>query len=175
MKTDEQLAVAASNGHSSAYDELVRRYQDKLLRFLVGRSASVADAEDAVQDTLVNAWRYIASYDTRWRFSTWIYRIALRNLARRLSPAGEPVDELVDEGNDPLSACIVRGEVENLWLTARRVLSPDAYSALWLRYAEDMSTKDVSLAMERSESWTKVTLMRARRKLEDEFNAQTAA
>jgi DNA-directed RNA polymerase specialized sigma24 family protein len=41
---------------------------------------------------------------------------------------------------------------------------------MWLRYAEDMSVNDISAALERSTSWTKVNLMRGRRALDAELN-----
>jgi DNA-directed RNA polymerase specialized sigma24 family protein len=66
--------------------------------------------------------------------------------------------------------CIVASETENLWVSARRVLNDDVFAATWLRYAEDMSIKDISKALDRSDSWTKVNLLRARRSLETEMN-----
>ena len=85
MLTDEQLVDASLGGADHAFPELVGRYQERLLRFLLTRSVTRADAEDALQDTFINAFRYLASFDSRWRFSTWIYRIALRNAADRKS------------------------------------------------------------------------------------------
>jgi DNA-directed RNA polymerase specialized sigma24 family protein len=41
---------------------------------------------------------------------------------------------------------------------------------MWLRYAEDMSVNDISKALDRSVSWTKVNLMRGRHALDDELN-----
>ena len=171
MLTDEQLVEACLQGQQSAFDEIVDRYQSRLLRFLLARSASQADAEDAIQDTFISAYRYLASFDPRWRFSTWIYRIAIRNLARQRRP--EPHDsnvELVDD-SDPLHSCMARSEQENIWITAKRLLSRDAYNAMWLRYVEDLSVKEISRALDKSASWTKVTLLRGRRKLSDELGA----
>ncbi|GMR17209.1 MAG: RNA polymerase sigma factor RpoE [Gammaproteobacteria bacterium] len=165
MTTDEQLAAAAQQGADSAFSELVERYQLRLLRFLLARSASRADAEDAVQDTFVNAYRYLHSYDSRWRFSTWLYRIALRNAARQSRAGMMPAAEPTDEQDDPLAACIAASARENLWLAARRLLSADAYAAMWLRYVEDLPLADVAKALQRPLPWTKVTLMRARRRL----------
>jgi len=59
--TDEQLVEASLDGSAGAFDEIVGRYQERLLRFLLTRSSSRADAEDAVQDTFINAYRYLAS------------------------------------------------------------------------------------------------------------------
>lgn len=176
MLTDEQLVEAALQGSAPAFGELVERYQDRLLRFLTTRSVSYADAEDAIQDTFVSAYRYLASYNPKWRFSTWIYRIALRNVARQRRPATHDVDvDLVDD-SDPIHACIVHSERENVWVTARRLLKDDAFNAMWLRYVEDMSIKEIALALDKSVSWTKVTLLRGRRSLSDELaDNETAA
>ena len=162
---------AAQAGSADAFADLVRRYRNRLLRFLITRCASYADAEDALQDTLINAFRYIRSYDQRWRFSTWLYRIAIRNASNGRPQDMPAVHELKDDANDPLLQCIAASETENLWLSARRLLNPEVFAAMWLRYAEDMSVKDISIALDRSPSWTKVNLMRARRALDAELNS----
>jgi RNA polymerase sigma-70 factor, ECF subfamily len=164
VTSDEQLAEAAKNGSAAAFDALVERYLDRLLRFLVGRCSNYADAEDAVQDTFVNAYRYLHSYDSRWRFSTWLYRIALRNAARQQTVSGIDAEQLVDPA-DPLLECIAQAERRNLWAIAKQQLAGDAYAALWLRYAEDLPLAEVAKALDRSLAWTKVSLMRSRRRL----------
>ena len=169
MATEEQLIALAKEGSVPAFSELVESYQERLMRFLLGRCRNRADAEDAIQDTFINAYRYIGSYNPRWRFSTWLFRIALRNAARISQVAEATADDVPDSAGDPLEACIVASERENLWLTARRLLSADAYSAMWLRYVEDMSVRDIARTLERPMSWTKVTLMRSRRRLSAEL------
>ena len=173
--TDEQLVEASLQGSAAAFNEIVERYQERLLRFLLTRSASRADAEDAIQDTFISAHRYLYSFNPRWRFSTWLYRIALRNIAsqpRRYLPDAEvePTD-----ATDPLQICLVASDHENVWITAKRVLSDDAYSAIWLRYVEDMSVKEVARSLNRSLSWAKVTLLRGRRRLKLELADSTNA
>ena len=151
---------------------LVQSYQQRLLRFLVTRCSSFADAEDALQDTLLSAYRYLHTYDSRWRFSTWLYRIAIRNAQRVRSDCTIDIGDLEDEEAGPLQRCIQQAESENLWLSARRLLSDEVFTAMWLRYAEDMSVQDIAKALDRSVSWSKVNLMRARRKLEEEYNTK---
>jgi RNA polymerase sigma-70 factor (ECF subfamily) len=173
--TDEQLVEASLQGSAAAFSELVERYRERLLRFLLTRSASRADAEDAIQDTFISAYRYLYSFNPRWRFSTWLYRIALRNVARQpqrnLQHAEiEPVDN-----EDPLQICLAASDHENVWITAKRLLSDDAYSAMWLRYVEDMSVKEVARALNKSVSWAKVTLLRGRRRLKTELADGTSA
>jgi len=170
LRTETQLVEAAQAGSAEAFTDLVRRYRDRLLRFLLTRCTSHADAEDALQDTLINAYRYIRSYDPRWRFSTWLYRIAIRNAARLRSKDVIELGDLRDEESDPLLQCIADSETENLWINARRLLNDEVFAAMWLRYAEDMSINDISKALDRTASWTKVNLMRGRRALDAELN-----
>ena len=157
-----------------AFTDLVRSYRERLLRFLLTRCASYADAEDALQDTLINAYKYLHSYDPRWRFSTWLYRIAIRNAHRIRTENVFEIADLIDSEADPLLKCIADSESENLWVVARRSLNDDVFAAMWLRYAEDMSVNDISAALDRSASWTKVNLMRARKVLDTELNESTS-
>ena len=170
MKTETQLIVAAQGGSADAFADLVQLYRDRLLRFLLTRCASYADAEDALQDTLINAYRYINSYDPRWRFSTWLYRIAIRNAGKLHTADVVELGDLRDEENDPLLQCISDSETENLWISARRLLNDEVFAAMWLRYAEDLSVNDISTALDRSVSWTKVNLMRGRQTLDAAMN-----
>ena len=170
--SDEELVELANAGSDPAFSELVERYQGRLLRFLLTRCASRADAEDALQDTFINAYRYLHSFNPRWRFSTWIYRIGIRNAMRVNKPAAAGERDVVDYSADPLMECIEVSDRENLWAVARQVLADEIYSAMWLRYVEDMSIKEVSKTLDRSVSWTKVTLLRARKRLSDEMSPQ---
>lgn len=173
-----ELIDAAKAGSVLAFTELVQTYRQGLLRFLMTRCASYADAEDVLQDTLINAYRYIQSYDSRWRFSTWLYRIAIRNAGNAATARQHyvtDVGELRDHEDDPLAACIKAGERENLWRCARRLLNNEVYTAMWLRYVEDMSVKDVAAALDRSGSWAKVNLMRGRKLLSEELNSGNSA
>ena len=74
-----------------------------------------------------------------------------------------------------LQHCIAESERENLWLAAQRLLSDEVYTAMWLRYVEDMSINDIAAVLERSVSWTKVNLLRGRRTLESKMNEQAEA
>lgn len=172
MTDEAKLIAAAKAGSVEAFTDLVRGYRKRLLRFLLTRCASFADAEDVLQDTFIAAFRYLDSYDPRWRFSTWLYRIAIRNAATLRSRETVDVvvvDDLRDEEGDPLLRCIADSESENLWVSARRLLNDDVFAAMWLRYIEDMSVTDISTALDRSLSWTKVNLMRGRQALENEL------
>ena len=171
MSEEAALIDAAKDGSVAAFTDLVSAYEKRLLRFLRTRCVTHADAEDALQDTMVNAWRYLATYDKRWRFSTWLFRIAINNAARQREPGVEPVSDVADPGADPLAACIAASDRENLWLSAKKLLNDEVYTAMWLRYVEDMSVRDVARALGRTNVWTRVNLHRGRQALSAELNA----
>ncbi len=161
MKSEEQqLILRAQSGSREAFTLLVERYQDRLLRFLALRSGIYQDAEDALQGALLNAWRYLPSYDARWAFSTWLYRIGLRELAAP-QPGRVALDDSMLVSQDALPGV----EIANIWRLAAKLLTPDARSALWLRYGEDASIREIADIMARSTAWVKVSLMRSRRAL----------
>ncbi len=169
-ESEYELIESAKRGSVDAFTTLVLGYRERLLRFLMTRCASFADAEDALQDTLINAYKYLHSYDPRWRFSTWLYRIAIRNASRVNHGNVAELGDIADENNGPLEHCIEQSERLNLWSSAKRLLSDEVFNAMWLRYVEDMSVNDISAALDRSTSWTKVNLMRGRNALEAEMN-----
>jgi RNA polymerase sigma-70 factor (ECF subfamily) len=128
-----------------------------------------SDAEDIAQEALARAFRHVDRFDPRYRFSTWLYTIAIRlahDFARsqRRRPRQvclENVDCASQESTVAWQAQ-QQEEVGNLWATAKRVLSEDQYTAMWLRYGEDMSAVEVAKTMRKSRIGVRVLLHRAR-------------
>lgn len=170
---EQDLVERARSGSLEAFDELMRHHQDRLFRFVLVRGASRADAEDIVQDTFLAAWRNLSGYRPRWRFSTWLYTIARRQAARRplaASPAG--VDELIDPAERPDAAATSDQQRDNLWPLARRLLSREQFTALWLYYGEDRDTREIARILQRGNAWVKINLYRARKRLADALPAE---
>lgn len=117
--SDEDVILRLQADDFPAYDELVRRYKDRLYGFVQQMVRNPPLAEDVVQETFVRLWQHRMSYRTIARFSTWIYTIAA-NLVRshmrkqsrmktvdlepreagdrtiELPDGGRPVDEIVE-------------------------------------------------------------------------------
>jgi RNA polymerase sigma-70 factor (ECF subfamily) len=74
--TDEELVVRVQKGDTEAFGTLVERYEEKLLRYGRRFLSRSEDIEDIVQDVFMSAYQNIKGFDTRARFSPWIYRIA---------------------------------------------------------------------------------------------------
>src|SRR5437867_685408 len=93
---DEELACRACAGSAGCFEEIVRRYQVPLVRFLSRRFPSRRDVDDILQDTFVKAWQSLHRYDDVYAFRTWIYTIAYRlavSRGRRETLAQEPLSE----------------------------------------------------------------------------------
>lgn len=74
-QTDEELAAAMQAGELASFTELMRRYEDKIERYLkhlVGNT----EALDITQETFLKVYQNIQSFDTARKFSSWLYRIA---------------------------------------------------------------------------------------------------
>jgi RNA polymerase sigma-70 factor (ECF subfamily) len=75
-KNDEELVRAAQAGDNRAFDELVRRYQEKVYRLSYKILRHEDDAAEALQDAFLSAYRGLKNFKVESTFSTWLYRIA---------------------------------------------------------------------------------------------------
>jgi len=168
---DDALVCRAKAGDRAAFGELARRHERRLYRFLAKAGSNAADVEDAMQQALVKAYVNLARYDARWKFTTWLFTIALRELRTigRRGRAGPRVSALEDAGHlaDRTGATAAHDALESkedgagLWDLARRVLTTPQYTALWLRFGEDLAPREVARVMRRPRVWVSVTLHRA--------------
>jgi RNA polymerase sigma-70 factor, ECF subfamily len=79
--SDTALVNAFLTGEERAFQELVERYQVRLLNFIYRTIGDRERAEDLVQEVFIRVYRHIHRFDTSKKFSTWIYTIA-SNLAK---------------------------------------------------------------------------------------------
>jgi RNA polymerase sigma-70 factor (ECF subfamily) len=77
---DAQLVAQAQGGSLEAFEELVRRHTQLIYRTLMAILGNPTDSQDAMQDTLLNAFKHIRGFQGRAKFSTWLVSIA-RNTA----------------------------------------------------------------------------------------------
>ena len=78
---DAQVVQAFLDGHERAFDELVSRYQTRLLNFIYRTVGDRERAEDLVQEVFIRIYRHLHRFDQTKKFSTWAYTIA-SNLAK---------------------------------------------------------------------------------------------
>ena len=113
LKTNRQATEAVDpvlrhviNNNQDALDELFSRYRSQLYQIARRVMGNSNDAEDAVQDGLLSAFRNLSSFKGRSQFSTWLTRIvvnaALMRL-RRMRPMTSSIDQRLDPGQEPLA------------------------------------------------------------------------
>ena len=166
------LVERAQAGSVTCFAEIVRRFESRLFNFLLRRTGSAADAEDLTQETFVRAYERIDRYDPRWQISTWLFVIARRGAVthlrkRRRDHAARRSRRLVtarDHG-DPGTSADDRESGRLLWEIADRVLGNTQRTALWLRYAEDLSIGQIAAVLGKTPIAVRVALCRARRTL----------
>ena len=98
-RSDQDLIELTRSGESSAFDLLVRRYQDRLVHSLEHVLSSREDALDIAQQAFLLAWKKLATYRGESSFYSWLYRIAVNAAAshfRRPVVSAGSLDQLHD-------------------------------------------------------------------------------
>ena len=73
---DFELIRAINSGQFDRFPDLVKRYEQKLYNFSFRMCRDAADAEDAVQETFLNVFRYLKNFRYESKFKNWLYRVA---------------------------------------------------------------------------------------------------
>ena len=109
QRSDESLVEAFVAGERSAFDELIRRHEDRLFALALRMTGNRTDALDATQEAFVAAFRRADSFRGDAAFGTWLYRIAINATQDLLRKRGRnPVAE-AEESESP-----ERSEVERV-------------------------------------------------------------
>jgi len=114
-------------GEVEAFRLLVDRYHDDALRFATRLLGDATDAEDAVQDTFLRAYRYLASYRDQDRFRGWLWRI-LVNRCRTHASARSKRPDVLD--NDTIESLYDHSEQNHELLLDRVFLRAELTRAL---------------------------------------------
>lgn len=103
--TDEELVAAVLAGDRERFGDLIERYQGRLVNYLFRLVRSADDAHDLAQEVFVKVYQVLDRYDPRYRFSTWLFRVA-QNAAidqirrRRLRVVSLSQEDQEGEGRD---------------------------------------------------------------------------
>jgi RNA polymerase sigma-70 factor, ECF subfamily len=182
---DVRLMLAVRDGDAAAFDQLMVRYQDRVvtvLEHLIGRRHQ---AEDLAQEVFLRVYRARHRYVPGAKFSTWLFTIAnnvasnaLRSLARRPevhvpanlsgSLGGNPIDNLAQEASGLMPGRqIDKAELREVVQAALAGLNQRQRMAVLLSKFEEMSYADIAETMEMSPQAIKSLLARARDNLRD--------
>jgi RNA polymerase sigma-70 factor (TIGR02960 family) len=194
---DDALLDLARSGDDAAFAELVAPHRRELHLHCYRMLGSFDDADDALQETLVAAWRGLATFQAKASVRTWLYRIAtntclnlVRNAARRPQmtqplPANAPaptgsnevtwlqpypdklLDDLPDDDPGPEARVEQNEAVSLAFVAALQLLSPRARAVLILRDVLGFTARETAGLLSSTEEAAAMTLSRARATLRE--------
>jgi RNA polymerase sigma-70 factor (ECF subfamily) len=177
--SDEQTVTRVLAGETEAFEVLMRRYNQRLYRAARAILGSDADAEDAVQQAYVNAFRQLGHFAGRAQFSTWLTRIvvyeALSKRRRLRTRTSERLDtavhDLACDRPDPERHTYV-AELGAL-LDAALEMLPASYRGVFiLREVDGLTTSETAHRLALTEGATKARLHRAKGLLQQALKTQ---
>lgn len=150
--SDEELASFVREKDKELYGEIIRRYQEKLLRYVEKIVRDEHIAQDAVQEAFIKAYVNLNSFNTNKKFSSWIYRISHNEAINLIKKEKKKVSlgknkwmsEMIEDKNVDIEKEFERKE---LIKTVRKLLKrlPVKYrSPITLFYLEEKSYEEIS-------------------------------
>jgi len=191
---DDALIAQAQSGDTLAFTELVRRYEETVYRFSYKICRDKEKASETLQDTFVNVFRKLNTFDGKAKFSTWLYAIVTNNCLMKhrkrksdeLEESLEAYDhihstddavrrpELVSSEHSP--ADIVMGKELRDILDAAMLKLPKEYRVVFvMRDIEGRSSEETAGVLGLSNEATKSRLRRARAFLRDQLSPYISA
>ena len=175
--SEEQLIAAAKTGKRAPFGELCERHIKKVFRIIRPITRNREDAEDAVQDCLLNAFTHIKDFDERSRFTTWLTRIAInaalaklrKNHRKREIPMSDPNppgelerhNEIPDDAPDPEETYRLR-ERREILNTAILGLQPRSRRVVELHQLQEHSLSETAQILGISTAAVKAQMFDAR-------------
>jgi RNA polymerase sigma-70 factor (ECF subfamily) len=179
--TEAALIAAARAGDEAAFRELTNRHARELHVHCYRMLGSIHDAEDALQDSLLRAWRHLAGFEGRSSFRAWLYRIAtnacLAAATRRPKPEHDEdivltpypdtwLDELPSDADEPSARYDRHESVQLAFLAAVQTLPPRQRAVLLLRDVLGFSAREAAELLDTSPTSVHSALRRARATLD---------
>lgn len=182
---DLSLVHATLRGDLSAFEELVRRYDRKLLRIALNVAHNREDAQDAVQEAFLKAFQHLDRFREDSLFSTWLIRITLNQALLKLRKSSKKREVSLDEDfqaeGDVLPMEVTDwapnpeqlysvSELREILIKALQELRPSLRTVFVLRDIEGLTTDQTTEILHLSHSAVKARLFRARLQLREYLN-----
>jgi RNA polymerase sigma-70 factor (ECF subfamily) len=183
---DFDLIQAINSGQTEKFHDLVKRYEQKLYNFSLRMCRNPSDAEDMIQDTFLNVFKYLKNFRHETKFKNWLFKVAASTCIKKrrkskFAPEKElsldeflPNDEVEKPEHVPEWALLPLEKLLNEELSSvinQTILAlPKKYRVvIVLRDIEGFSTTETAQILNLSPSNVKVRLHRARLYLRDKL------
>ncbi|MFD5829098.1 RNA polymerase sigma factor [Lentzea sp. NPDC060358] len=167
---DATLVARSRDGDTRAYEQLVRRYQGPMYRLALRIVGSSGDAEDAVQDVFLTAWRRLGQLQEDGAFVGWLYRTTTNQCLNVLRKRKPHADTELDEHESaaprtrPDRAVEVNAQLDALQ-AALRDLTPEQRACWVLREVHGRSYDEIAETIGTTQQAVRGRLARARAQL----------
>jgi RNA polymerase sigma-70 factor (ECF subfamily) len=179
---DEEIVERVLDGELSAFELIMRRYNQRLFRIARSIVGNDDETEDVLQDTYISAFEHLRQFAGRAKFSTWLTRIAIHAaLARRTRRRRIHAVDFHDPENsrmvpqtpeDSAEQQASATELAELLTRAVDALPEDLRLVFALRLIEGLDTSESASCLRLSEANVKIRLHRARALLRNRIDAQ---
>jgi RNA polymerase sigma-70 factor, ECF subfamily len=182
---DLDLVHASKNGDVAAFEQLVKRYDRRLLRISQSVTRNREDSEDAVQEALLKAFQNLAEFREDSQFSTWLIRItvnqSLMKLRKQRAHKDVSLDEDFESDGDALPVDVPHrapnpeqlfwaSEFRDILGRAVEDLRPILRTVFVLRDVEGLSIEQTAQVLNLSQAAVKARLWRVRLHLRERLN-----
>lgn len=166
---DRELLTRAAGGDRAAFDELMRRHEDRVFAICLRIMRDREGALDAVQETFITVFKKASQFRGESRFSTWLYRVAVNTCYDQLRRQKRRPTEALPEGYEPpdtrSDAALSSVELRPGLTTALASLSEEFRTTLVLADVEGLPIGEVAQILQVAEGTVKSRLHRARKEL----------
>ncbi len=176
FESDQALVERAQRGDKRAFDMLVRKYQQRIMKVLSRYVRDPMEVQDLAQETFIKAYKALSRFRGDSAFYTWLYRIAINTAKNYLVSQGRrPPQSDIDateaetyEGESALKEYaspereVLRDEIRDTVFQAIEELPEDLKTAITLRELEGMSYEEIADAMECPIGTVRSRIFRAR-------------
>jgi|HubBroStandDraft_4_1064222.scaffolds.fasta_scaffold01113_9 RNA polymerase sigma-70 factor (ECF subfamily) len=179
---DLNLVHASKNGDVAAFEQLVKRYDRKLLRIAQSVTHNREDSQDAVQEAFLKAFQHLGEFREDSKFSTWLIRItvnqSLMKLRKQRTAREESLDEDFQAEGDILPMEVTdwapnaeqlywASELRDILIKCMEELSPLLRTVFVLRDIEGLTIDQTADVLDVSSTAVKARLWRARLQLRE--------
>jgi len=179
MDSEAACVAAARAGNVSCFDELVRRNQARIFRLALHITGHQEDAEDAMQEAFIKAYRHIGQFRGDSLFSTWLTRIAVNEALQKLrkrQPNRVALEAPIETGDDLMPRQVegwgstpeqryAQTELRQIISEAINKLDPAYRIVFLLRDVESLASEETAQLLGLSVPAVKSRLLRARLKM----------
>ncbi len=175
-KEINNLIQKALIGDENAYTKLLKRYKNGIFKMIYQMIKNKEETEDIVQETFIKAFNSLHSYNTKYAFSTWLYKIAynhcidkLRKKKLKTQSLDKPIElkegnvkfQIKDERYNPEKSVILDEKKNKIEITIKSL--PIKYrKVIMYRHHEDKSYEEISKELNIPLGTVKARIFRAR-------------